>query len=106
MAQVSAVCFVTAASDGPQKLIQLTAAEKKGKSYDQQVALVNAKVKKALVGKKVKKGDMMSTFLFGGSDIVMVFERESNVNITAQVGVHYPIRSQYAYANIAKLKKA
>ena len=105
MAQVSAVCFVTAAADGPQKLIQLTAAEKKGKSYDEQVALVNAKVKKALVGKKVKKGDMMSTFLFGGSDIVMVFERESNVNITAQVGVHYPIRSQYACANIAKLKK-
>ena len=36
---------------------------------------------------------------------VMVFERESNVNITAQVGVHYPIRSQYAYSNIARLKK-
>ena len=105
MAQVSAVCFVTPASEGPQKLIQLTAAEKKGKSYDEQVALVNAKVKKALVGKKVKKGDMLSTFLFGGSDIVMVFERESNVNITAQVGVHYPIRSQYAYSNIARLKK-
>ena len=41
----------------------------------------------------------------GLSDIVMVFERQSNVNITAQVGVHYPIRSQYAYANIAKLLK-
>ena len=105
MAQVSSVVFVTPASEGPQKLIRLTAAEKKGKSYDQQVAMVNAKVKKALVGKKVKKGDMLSTFLFGGSDIVMVFERESNVNITAQVGVHYPIRSQYAYANIARLKK-
>jgi phosphatidylserine decarboxylase len=103
MAQVSSVVFVTAASDGPQKLIRLSAKEKKGLSYDQQVALVNDKVAKALVGKKVKKGDMISSFLFGGSDIVMVFERQSNVNITAQVGVHYPIRSQYAYANIAKL---
>ena len=44
-------------------------------------------------------------FAAGGSDIVMVFERESNVNITAQVGVHYPIRSQYAYSIIAKLRK-
>ena len=43
---------------------------------------------------------MISTFLFGGSDIVMVFERKSNVDITAKVGVHYPIRSQYAISNI------
>jgi phosphatidylserine decarboxylase len=105
MAQVSSVVFVTPASEGPQKLIQLTPSEKKGKSYDEQAALLNAKVKKALVGRKVKKGDMISTFLFGGSDIVMVFERESNVNVTAQVGVHYPIRSQYAYSNIARLGK-
>jgi hypothetical protein len=53
----------------------------------------------------VKKGDMLSTFLFGGSDIVMVFERASNVNVTAAVGVHYSIRSQYAYSNIARLRK-
>jgi hypothetical protein len=26
------------------------------------------------------------------------------VNITATVGVHHPIRSQYAYSNIAKLR--
>ena len=105
MAQVSSVVFLTPPSDGPQKLIRLTAKERQGKSYDEQVAMVNEKVKTALVGKKVKKGDMLSTFFFGGSDIVMVFERQSNVNITAQVGVHYPIRSQYAYANIAKLLK-
>lgn len=105
MAQVSSVIFLTPASDGPQKLIQLSPREKKGKSYDDQVTLLNAKVKKALVGRTVRKGDMLSTFLFGGSDIVMVFERESNMNVTAQVGVHYPIRSQYAYSNIAKLKK-
>lgn len=105
MAQVSSVVFVTPVSEGPQKLIQLTPKERKGRSYDEQVSLLNAKVKKALVSKKVKKGDMLSTFLFGGSDIVMVFERESNVNVTAAVGVHYPIRSQYAYSNIARLRK-
>jgi len=105
MAQVSSVVFVTPASEGPQKLIQLSASERKGKSYDEQVVLLNAKVRKALVNKKVRKGDMLSTFLFGGSDIVMVFERESNVNVTAAVGTHYPIRSQYAYSNIARLRK-
>ncbi len=105
MAQVSSVVFATAASDGPQTLIRLTPEEKEGRSYDEQVALVNEKVARALVGKRVEKGDMISSFLFGGSDIVMVFERRSNVNITAQVGVHYPIRSQYAYSNIAELLK-
>ncbi len=105
MAQVSSIVFVTPAAEGPQKLIQLNPKEKNGLSYDEQVTLINAKVKKALLNKKVKKGDMISSFLFGGSDIVMVFERQSNVNITATVDVHYPIRSQYAYSNIAKLLK-
>jgi phosphatidylserine decarboxylase len=103
MAQVSSVVFVTPASDGPQELIQLTPREKKGRDYDQQVKELNKKVAARLKNKTVKKGDMISTFLFGGSDIVMVFERQSNVNITATVGVHYPIRSQYAYSNIINL---
>jgi phosphatidylserine decarboxylase len=103
MAQVSSVVFVTPASEGPQELLRLTPEEKKGRSYDEQVKLVNEKTASALVGKSIRKGDMISSFLFGGSDIVMVFERRSNVNILAQVGVHYPIRSQYAYSNIAKL---
>ena len=105
MAQVSSVVFLTPASGGPQELIQLTADEKKGLDYDQQVALLNKKVASELVGKTVKKGDMISSFLFGGSDIVLIFERQANVNITAQVNVHYPIRSQYAYSNIAELLK-
>lgn len=103
MAQVSSVCFVTPAAEGPQRLIRLTPEEKKDLSYDEQVTLVNEKVRNALVGKSVRKGDMISSFLFGGSDIVMVFERRANVNITAQVGVHYPVRSQYATSNIAQL---
>jgi hypothetical protein len=47
---------------------------------------------------------LITTFLISDSDIVMAFERQSNVNITATVGVHHPIRSQYAYSNIAKLR--
>ena len=105
MAQVSSVVFMTPASKGAQKAIVLTAAEKKGLGYDEQVALLNRKVGKALVNQPVRKGDMFSTFLFGGSDIVVVFERRCNVNICASVGVHYPIRSQYAYSNIAELIK-
>ncbi|MFC1747215.1 hypothetical protein ACFL2V_00255 [Pseudomonadota bacterium] len=43
---------------------------------------------------------MFSYFQFGGSDCVVVFERKANVNVTATVGTHYPIRSQYAVSNI------
>lgn len=100
MAQVSSVVFV---KPGTQELIQLTEEERKRLSYDEQVALLNEKVHREVVGKTVSKGEMISTFLFGGSDIVVVFERQSNVNITATVGVHYPVRSQYAYSNISKL---
>ena len=103
MGYVCSVVFVTPASDGPQKLIKLTKKERDTLSYDDQVALLNEKAEKALVNKKVKKGDMISTFLFGGSDIVMVFERKSNINITATPSVHYPIRSQLAVSNIDKL---
>lgn len=100
MAQVSSVIFV---KPGTDELIRLSEDERRGRSYEEQVDLLNEKVAAELHNKPVKKGDMISTFLFGGSDIVLVFERQSNVNITAQVGVHYPVRSQYAYANIGKL---
>lgn len=35
------------------------------------------------------KGDEISYFQFGGSDIVMVFEAAANVHFTATVGQHY-----------------
>ncbi len=41
------------------------------------------------VGDHVDKGDELSYFQFGGSDIVMVFERQANVAMTAATGVHY-----------------
>ena len=101
MAQVSSVVFVTPAADG-QRPIVLTKEEKFGLNYWEQVELLNKKIKNALVGKYLSKGEMFSYFQFGGSDCVMVFERKTNVTITAQPGVHYPIRSQYGIANINK----
>jgi glyoxylase-like metal-dependent hydrolase (beta-lactamase superfamily II) len=67
--------------------------------------LTSAQRLKARTGCKTAcpKGDMISIFRFGGSDIVMVLERRSNVQITSTVGAHYPIRSQYACANIAQV---
>jgi hypothetical protein len=97
MAQVSSVAFVKPGTDEP---IVLTPKEKKKLSYEEQVKKVNQMIQKEVVGKDVAKGDMISTFLFGGSDIVLVFERKSNVDVTAKVGVHYPVRSQYAISNI------
>jgi len=88
---------------GSEELLRFSAEERKSLGYDEQVDSINQKLQQELVGKMEKKGDMISSFLFGGSDIVMLFERQSNVNITASTGVHYPIRSQCAYANIANL---
>ena len=88
-----------AVDEGHEPII-LTPGEKKGRDYYQQVELLNEKIKNALVGKHLDKGEMFSYFQFGGSDCVVVFERKANVNVTAKVGTHYPIRSQYAIANI------
>jgi len=83
---------------GEDAPIRLTRTERETLSYENQVAEINRRLEK-LVGQHVEKGQMFSFFQFGGSDCVTVFERKANVNVTAQVGVHYPIRSQYAQAN-------
>lgn len=38
------------------------------------------------VGAEVKKGDMLGTFLFGGSDIVMLFQKQVNFQLTVEPG--------------------
>lgn len=101
MAQVSSVVFVTPKADG-HKPIALTPEEKKRLDYQQQVDVLNKKIQQALVGKNLEKGEMFSLFQFGGSDCMVLFERKASVNVTAKVGVHYPIRSQYAMSNINK----
>lgn len=47
-----------------------------------QVASVNFE-ENLKVGDKVKKGDMLGYFLFGGSDFVLVFQKQAGFNLTA-----------------------
>jgi phosphatidylserine decarboxylase len=97
MAQVSSVMFT---GPGPVHApIRLSHAERAGKTYEEQVRDLNAKIERALVGRDLHKGEMFSIFQFGGSDCVVVFERKANITVTAARGVHYPIRSQYGVAN-------
>lgn len=102
MAQVSSVVFV---EPGSHKPIELSPKEKQQLSYEEQVDLINQRIQEKVVGQHIKKGEMISYFQFGGSDCVMLFERESAINVTAFANVHYPIRSQYAVSNRAELKQ-
>jgi phosphatidylserine decarboxylase len=49
-------------------------------------------------GVTVRKGEELSYFQFGGSDIVVLFESASNVSISAQPGVHYKVGAMIARA--------
>jgi phosphatidylserine decarboxylase len=102
MGQVSSVVFVTPEADGHQPIV-LTPAEEAGLDYQQKVDLLNEKISSALKDQFLKKGEMFSFFQFGGSDCVMVFERQANIDVTAHIDIHYPIRSQYAISNIKTL---
>ncbi len=46
-------------------------------------------------GAKVRKGDPMGWFLFGGSDIIMVFGKEADFNLTAEPEVHLLMGEEY-----------
>lgn len=52
----------------------------------------------AEVGQTLRKGEELSYFQFGGSDVVMVFEAASNVNITSHPGVHYKMGTKFGDA--------
>ena len=43
----------------------------------------------AEVGATLAKGEEFGYFTFGGSDIIVMFEADSNLKITAEVGTHY-----------------
>jgi phosphatidylserine decarboxylase len=43
----------------------------------------------AVVGSYLNKGDEFGYFLFGGSDIILLFEAESKVTINTAPGIHY-----------------
>lgn len=59
---------------------------------------VSSVIVTAEVGQTVRKGEEISYFQFGGSDIVMVFEQSSNISFTAQPGNHYRFGSKLADA--------
>lgn len=65
------------------------------------MAQVSSIVLTAEAGVTLQKGEEISYFQFGGSDIVMVFERSLNVNITAQPGIHYKVGTMVAKAHPA-----
>lgn len=49
-------------------------------------------------GVTLRKGEEISYFQFGGSDIIVLFEARSNVSFTAQPGVHYKVGTRIAEA--------
>jgi phosphatidylserine decarboxylase len=52
----------------------------------------------AEVGITLRKGEEISYFQFGGSDIIVLFEASSNVSFTAQPSVHYKQGAKIAQA--------
>ena len=62
------------------------------------MAQVSSVVLTAEEGVTLTKGEEISYFQFGGSDIVVVFQRQSNVNITAKEGTHYKMGTVLGYS--------
>jgi phosphatidylserine decarboxylase len=59
---------------------------------------VSSVIMTAEAGVTVRKGEELSYFQFGGSDIILVFEAASNVSFTAQLNVHYKMGTRIAQA--------
>ncbi|MCH5246514.1 MAG: phosphatidylserine decarboxylase [Muribaculaceae bacterium] len=62
------------------------------------MAQVSSIVLTAEEGRTLHKGEEISYFQFGGSDIVTVYQEASNVSFTAQPGVHYKVGTRIAQA--------
>jgi phosphatidylserine decarboxylase len=62
------------------------------------MAQVSSVIITAEVGVTLRKGEEISYFQFGGSDIIVLFEAASNVSFTAQPGVHYKVGTRIAQA--------
>ncbi len=69
------------------------------------MAQVSSVIITAEEGRTLQKGDEISYFQFGGSDIVMVFQNQSNVSFTAQPGVHYKYGTRIAEAYPVRRRK-
>ncbi|KAL6713241.1 hypothetical protein ACLMJK_009362 [Lecanora helva] len=62
------------------------------------MAQVSSVVLTADEGVYLTKGEEISYFQFGGSDIVVVFQRQSNVAMTALTGTHYKMGTVIGYS--------
>lgn len=62
------------------------------------MAQVSSVILTAEVGVTLRKGEEISYFQFGGSDIIVLFESASNVSFTAQPNVHYKVGTRLAQA--------
>ncbi len=62
------------------------------------MAQVSSVIITAEVGVTVRKGEELSYFQFGGSDIILVFEAASNVCFSAQKTIHYKMGVKIAQA--------
>lgn len=62
------------------------------------MAQVSSVIVTAEVGDTLRKGEEISYFQFGGSDIIVLFEAASNVSFTAQPNVHYKQGARIAQA--------
>ena len=60
---------------------------------------VSSVVLSVSTGDTIKKGDEIAYFQFGGSDIVLVFQSHSNVEIFAHEHRHYRMGEQIAVAH-------
>lgn len=64
------------------------------------MAQVSSVVVTAEKGKVLRKGEEISYFQFGGSDIVLVFQSHTNVKLTAEKDKHYKMGEQIGIANV------
>ena len=51
--------------------------------------------KGVVVGSAHEKGEMLGHFLFGGSDFVMLFQKQAGFEMTATPGVHILMGEKY-----------
>ena len=59
---------------------------------------VSSVILTAEVGVSLRKGEELSYFQFGGSDIIVLFEASCNVSLSAQVGLHYKMGTKIGTA--------
>ena len=59
---------------------------------------VSSVVITAEVGVTLRKGEEISYFQFGGSDIILLFEASSNVSLSAQRTLHYKMGTKIGQA--------